>query len=105
MNRSKRITSTRTVTWFTSAVLASAATLTPVYAGERYPEKQPSGGSTMQQLDTNQDGRVSRAEAQRDTALSKRFDAIDANRDGVLDAAELAAPDNQAARRGTEVKQ
>jgi hypothetical protein len=106
MNTSKRVNSARSVAWLAGAALASAAMLGPAHAGEQYPGNYPSGGSGMRQpLDSNKDGRVSRTEAQHDAALRERFDALDANRDGTLDAAELAAQDNQAAAGGTEVKQ
>lgn len=101
MNRSERTNISRSLAWLAAGLLASAAGLSPAHAGE---QKHPSG-STLQQIDTNQDGRVSRAEAQRDPALAKRFDALDANHDGTLDAAELATQDSQAAAGGTEVKQ
>jgi len=105
MNRSKQINFPRSAAWLAGAMLASAAMLTPAYAGEKSPEKYPSGGSGMRQpLDGNKDGHVSRAKAPQDAALKERFDALDTNHDGVLDAAELAAPDNQAAARGAEVK-
>lgn len=86
----------------TGAVMASAVLLAPAHAGDTYPA---GAAGTRQQLDSDRDGRLSRAEVQRDASLRERFDALDANRDGVLDAAELAAADNQTAVRGMEVKQ
>lgn len=84
------------------AALVSAAALTPAHAGEL----APSGArSAKQQPDSDRSGRVSRTEAQRDPLERQRANVLDANRDGVLDAAELAAPNNKAAVRGTEVKQ
>lgn len=97
--RSKRA---RYLAGFTGAIMVAGVLLVPAHAGDKYPT---GATSTRQQLDSDRDGRVSRAEAQRDAPLRERFDALDANRDGVLDAAELAAADNQAATRGTEVKQ
>lgn len=83
-----------------SAVLLSAVMSAPVYADDN---ASAGPGGLGQKVDTDNDGRVSRAEAQRSTTLKERFDALDTNHDGVLDAAQLAAPDSQAGARGTEV--
>lgn len=93
MNTLKQIAS---VCWLAGAALTTSVTMTPAYAGEKYPTAQPSTGKSAgkgdwQHLDTNKDGRISRVEAQRDPALKERFDILDANRDGVLDATELGA--------------
>jgi len=109
MKSSKQLNPVRSATWLAGALLASATVLLPAHAAEKYPagsgSSGGSGGMRHQQLDTDKDGRVSRAEAQRDAALRERFDVLDANRDGVLDAAELAAQDSQPTGRGTGVKQ
>lgn len=44
------------------------------------------GGRMMAQLDSDGDGRISRAE--NDAQAAKRFDTLDANKDGRIDAAE-----------------
>lgn len=49
----------------------------------------------LEQLDTNKDGRLDMSEAARGL-LPEAFDAIDANRDGVLGAAELRASHDRA---------
>lgn len=46
-------------------------------------------------LDTNKDGRVSRAEASTSERLAARFDGLDANKDGQLSSEELAARRSQ----------
>jgi hypothetical protein len=45
-------------------------------------------------LDTNKDGYVSKAEAQKDTSIDAGFAAADKNKDGKLDRAEFAAAAN-----------
>lgn len=46
-------------------------------------------GKQLQLLDTDQDGRLSRAEVNQRGGLTHSFDQIDANHDGFLDATEL----------------
>ncbi len=48
-------------------------------------------GKRFQKLDTDGDGRISRAEAQAAPKLAEHFDAIDANKDGYITPDELAA--------------
>ncbi|WP_368562141.1 EF-hand domain-containing protein [Pseudoxanthomonas sp. UTMC 1351] len=42
-------------------------------------------GAAFAKLDTNQDGKVSRAEAGADPKFAERFDKMDVNKDGVID--------------------
>jgi Ca2+-binding EF-hand superfamily protein len=53
----------------------------------------PGGGmhDRMMQLDTDHDGRVSRAEAAAKPDLAQRFDKLDANHDGFLDRSDFQA--------------
>ncbi|WP_017912413.1 EF-hand domain-containing protein [Xanthomonas sp. SHU 166] len=46
-------------------------------------------GAMMAKLDTNKDGRISRAEAQADPKLAARFDKMDVNKDGYIDRADF----------------
>jgi Ca2+-binding EF-hand superfamily protein len=48
-------------------------------------------GDFLKKLDTDGDGRISRAEAQAAPRLAEHFDEIDANKDGFLTAEELKA--------------
>jgi EF-hand domain pair len=50
---------------------------------------QQLGSSRMAALDTDKDQQISRQEAAGNSKLAGSFDAIDANRDGMLDAGEL----------------
>lgn len=47
--------------------------------------------SSMKQLDTNNDGSVSREEAKKDANISRRFKELDKDNDGKLSATELSA--------------
>ena len=49
------------------------------------------GGGWFKKLDTDGDGRISRAEAQASPRLAARFDDIDADKDGFLTTDELKA--------------
>ena len=50
-------------------------------------------------LDTDKDGRISRAEASKGPRLSKNFDKVDADHDGYITRAELSAALERLARR------
>ncbi|HEM46156.1 MAG TPA: EF-hand domain-containing protein [Alphaproteobacteria bacterium] len=50
-----------------------------------------SGVERFDRLDTNQDGSLSREEAQSDPRLANQIDKLDTNGDGVLDQAEFSA--------------
>jgi Ca2+-binding EF-hand superfamily protein len=50
-------------------------------------------------LDTDRDGRISRAEAAKGPRMSKKFDKVDADHDGYVTRAELTAALERRARR------
>ncbi len=49
------------------------------------------GGEFLKKLDTDGDGRISKAEAQSAPRLAEHFDALDANKDGFVTAEEMKA--------------
>lgn len=55
-------------------------------------------GEFLKKLDTNADGRISKAEAQAAPRLAERFDALDANQDGFVTAEEMKAAHGRHAR-------
>jgi hypothetical protein len=78
--------------------LAANAAGTERPSGSTSPGKSGSmssgnGGSmsTMKQLDTNNDGHVSKEEAKKSSAISKRFKELDKDNDGKLSSTELSA--------------
>jgi Ca2+-binding EF-hand superfamily protein len=54
-------------------------------------ERQAKAGARFKKLDTDGDGRISKAEAQAAPRLAQHFDEIDANHDGFITPDELAA--------------
>jgi hypothetical protein len=77
--------------------LAAYAAGTDAPSGTKSPAKSGmssgNGGSmsTMKQLDTNNDSYVSKDEAKKSSAISKRFSQLDKDSDGKLSATELSA--------------
>lgn len=57
-------------------------------------------GDAMKKLDTDGDGRISKAEAQAAPRLAEHFDAIDTNHDGYITTEEMKAA--HARREGTQ---
>lgn len=51
----------------------------------------PRDGGPMQRLDTDKDGRISRAEAAKDPKFAERFAEMDVNKDGYVDRADFEA--------------
>lgn len=54
-------------------------------------DRQAKAGARFKKLDTDGDGRISRAEAQAAPRLAQHFDEIDTNKDGFITPDELAA--------------
>jgi hypothetical protein len=65
-----------------------AAPVAPGTAGE--PAKADDGAATVDQLDSNKDGQITKAEAQGDQALARRFSELDRDNSGKLDRGEFA---------------
>lgn len=62
----------------------------PDNAGQMPPRGGPGGpGHRLERLDTDHDGRISRAEMRADA--DRRFDRMDINHDGFIDSAEMDA--------------
>jgi hypothetical protein len=76
--------------------LAAYAAGTDTPGGTKSPKSGMSSGDggsapTMKQLDTNNDGYVSKEEAKKSSTVSKRFNQLDKDNDGKLSATELNA--------------
>lgn len=75
----------------TGVAVAALFMTAAVNAQDREHRKPPSPEKVVEHLDTDKDGKISKAEA--DAAergkLSEHFDDVDSNADGYVDAAEL----------------
>ncbi len=76
--------------------LAAAFAQTPTpdpneSAPESAPAQQPQQGqgATFESLDTDSDGRISKAEAQANASVSEQFSRYDVNGDGFIERAEV----------------
>ena len=63
----------------------------PMHRGMKRGMRGPGGMGLKTKLDTDKDGRISRAEAAAAPKLAERFAQMDANRDGFLDRADREA--------------
>jgi Ca2+-binding EF-hand superfamily protein len=78
----------------TSFLLAAIVTLTPmvVLAADPAPRPAPNGESEwFKQLDTNQDGVISKDEAAKMPRIAQSFDRLDADHDGMITQDEMRA--------------
>lgn len=73
-----------------SLVLANIATAAPQDGGKGG-EHGMHGKGMLKKMDVNADGKISREEAKDYPRFAKSFDAIDSNKDGLLDRDELKA--------------
>ncbi len=53
--------------------------------------KEKAAGHSVEALDADKDGKLSKDEVKADTGLTGKFDTLDANKDGFLDKDELKA--------------
>ena len=81
-----------------AAVAAHAADDAQKKGGDRGPTAEKRQQHGFKHLDANQDGRIDRAEAEKSKRLSKRFDALDTDKDGSLTPQELQADKQRHAR-------
>jgi Ca2+-binding EF-hand superfamily protein len=76
------------------AAAGLTATLTaPVFADDAAPKARLAKhvDDVFARLDSDKDGRISKAEASKGPRLSKNFDEVDADHDGFVTKAELSA--------------
>jgi Ca2+-binding EF-hand superfamily protein len=81
---------------FCSALAAAgltAALVAPAFADDVAPNARLAKhvDDVFARLDTDKDGRISKAEAGKGPRLSKHFEAVDADHDGFVTKAELSA--------------
>lgn len=76
-----------------TAVTVSGFAIAQVGSTGDHPHRMNGGmhGEHMQQLDTDKDGRISKAEAAARPGLAARFTEMDANKDGFIDKADRQA--------------
>jgi|APAra7269096979_1048534.scaffolds.fasta_scaffold00104_83 Ca2+-binding EF-hand superfamily protein len=78
---------------FVAAILFTALSTVKTYAQDQQPKPKHEG--LFQKLDTDGDGKISKAEADKQEKgrfnLKEKFDAIDANKDSYIDKEELKA--------------
>lgn len=62
------------------------------------PSQQPQqgGGTSFESLDTNNDGRISKAEAEANANVKAQFSSYDVNGDGYIERAEVNSANNSA---------
>ena len=94
-----------------SAVLAAASLLavaSPAFAGDDDAMKARVSrrvDEAFAKLDTDKDGRISKAEAAKGPKMSKAFDRIDADHDGFVTRAELSAAVERRLQKQQQKKQ
>lgn len=76
-----------------AALIACTVGLPASHAQEPVSSQEKHAGGMLQKIDTDGDGKVSRAEAEKAERkiLAQRFDAIDTDKDGFLTKDELKA--------------
>lgn len=89
MNRSRLLVAAMAV------AIAGAALAAPPAPSADASQRHP-----MMQLDTNNDGLIDRAEAAKYPRLAEKFDTLDSNKDGKLDAGERPSRQGKRGRRG-----
>lgn len=81
-----------------SLVAGAAVVLLPLAAFAQSPDTpsqppqsapQQQGGATFESLDTNSDGRISKAEAEANANVKAQFSSYDVNGDGFIERAEV----------------
>jgi len=75
-----------------AASLAAATVATPAFAddGDATAKITKHVDDVFARLDTDKDGKISKAEASKGPRLSKNFDTVDADHDGFVTKAELS---------------
>ena len=93
------------------AVLAAASLLAvaaPAFAGDDDAMKAKVArrvDEVFAKLDTDKDGRISRAEAEKGPKLSKSFDKVDTDHDGFVSRAEMSAAVERRMQKQQQKKQ
>ena len=72
----------------TALLSLAAAAQTPPLTPSRQPA-QESRGASFESLDTNADGRISKAEAEANAGVKSQFSTYDVNGDGFIERAEV----------------
>ena len=74
--------------------LAAAFAQSPTPAQDPEPQQSQGGGATFESLDVNNDGRISKAEAEANASVKAQFSSYDVNGDGYIERAEVNSANN-----------
>jgi hypothetical protein len=77
----------------TAGVVAALLPLAGAFAQSPPPASEPPAqqGATFESLDTNSDGKISKAEAASNSSVSQQFSKYDRNSDGFIERDEVSA--------------
>ena len=79
---------------FTAFAQSPSQGQSPDPASDQTQQPQQGGGATFESLDTNSDGRISKAEAEANANVKAQFSSYDVNGDGYIERSEVTSANN-----------